>query len=242
MRARLPLRACSLVVVLATLPAMAAAQTYGLNWNTCAPANGAALQAFACDTNAGASFDLVMAMNPFTSMPNATGANARLWFRSEAADLPSWWQVQSGGCRAGALTVDATPPFPAGCADAWLGQASVTVNLATVACDPHVLNMDVFAQLPPGVTRALLPGTRYLMFRLRIARVATTGPGACDGCALAGCFGTYGLFVSNSDGLGWSMSGGNNNARWQGTTACGAATCATPVRPSTWGTIKSLYR
>lgn len=237
------IRAGILVLALTALPAAASAQTYGFNWDTCAPANGAALQTFACDTNDGASFDLVMAMDPFTPMPNATGANSRIWFRTEAAALPSWWQVLPGDCRAGAIAGDATAPFPAGCADAWLGQATVTVSFSTLLCDPQLLIMDVFARLPPGVTRSLVPGTRYVMYRLRISREATTGAGSCAGCPASGCFGTYGLFVSNSDGLGWSMSGGNNFARWQGQYACSGPSCGpTPVRTSTWGAIHSLYR
>src|SRR5882672_8400692 len=110
-----------------------------INWNTCARPTTTPLQTFACNTDTGPSFDLIVSMFPFTLMQNVVGSDIRVWFRSSQVTLPSWWQIQPGGCREAAFTVDGTAPFPAGCADPWLGQATVWAEIQNPTCDPPTL-------------------------------------------------------------------------------------------------------
>lgn len=231
-----------LLAALGVLPAHA--DLLELNWNSCSETAGVPMQSFACNTSSGAPFDLIYSINPFTPMSGVTGADIHVWLQSSQSVLPSWWRLDAAGCRSGALSVDATGPYPAGCADPWLGAATVTADMAYLACRPDGLQIDLHARLPEGTTRSLSTGTRYAMFRLRVDRSHTSGAGACGGCNLIASFGVAGISIRRSDGLGWSMSPAAY-AAWQSTASpydtnpnCGP----TSVRTPTWGTIKSLYR
>ena len=215
-----------------------------LNWNSCQWLDGSPLRTFTCDSNSGATFDLIYSTDVFTSMPDVTGARIRLWIQTAEGVLPAWWQLQAGGCRSGAMTFDAAAPFPSGCADPWLGAATVGATATFLDCNPKGLKLDLHAFLPEGVTRSLVTGPRYAMFRMRIDRSRTVGAGACGGCHLAACIGVQGISIENSTGAAWSIAS-DTYVRWQGTTSpcgngpnCGPA----PARASTWGSIKSLYR
>lgn len=234
----------ALVLVLA-LPASARAQTLGLGWNSCLYSPTPPVQAFACNTNTGTPFDLIVWMNAFTTMTEVVRSDTRMWFTSSAPALPSWWTIGPTGCRPGAITIETAAPLPASCSDPWLGQATISTSIASPSpCLASAMVLDLHATLPAGVTRTLDMGTRYAMFRLRIARALSTGAGACGGCSVAGSFGVGGLTVGNSQGLAWSVSP-NAYAAWQNFVpnlpdpqSCGP----TPARASTWGSIKSLYR
>ena len=213
-----------------------------LNWGTCTNPLSNPVQSFACNNDSGPSFDLILTLIPFTQMTDAVSSSVLLWFQSNQPTMPDWWQVQPGGCRAGDFTVDSTAPFPAGCADPWLGQATIVAEFQP-ACAPNGFFLSLRSQLPPGQTRTLVQGTRYAMFRMRINRDRTTGVGACGGCSYGACFGFEVISIGNSSGLGWSSSPGGM-ASWQTTAGCNRPAYCGPTEASrpTWGAIKSLYR
>ena len=226
------------------LAAAARADPLELRWNSCDEIQAVPVQSFSCDSNSGGTFDLIYSVNPFTVMTNVDRADIRLWIQSSQPALPSYWHLESGGCRAGALSLDPAAPYPAGCTDPWLGAAAVTADVRWLDCRPSGLLIDLHAVLPPGTTRSLVPGTRYAMFRLRFDRSHTIGADACGGCNLIATFGVGGISIGSAAGGGWSMSPASY-AAWQSNVGpyADSPNCGpTRLRPSTWGTIHSLYR
>jgi len=212
-----------------------------LNWNTCAAPVGTPLQTFACDTNAGTPLDLIIEMNPFTLMSNVSIASVLLSFSSDQATVPDWWQIQPGGCRAADFAIAPDPPFPAGCADPWLGGATMIVDFLQ-ACDPRGMLLSLRATVPAGAPLTLAPGNRYAMFRLRFSRGHTSGADACGGCSAGACLAIDGISITTAAG-GFSDSPGNF-VRWQSAGSCASVGfCGpTPTNRPTWGSVKSLYR
>jgi hypothetical protein len=116
----------------------------------------------------------------------------------------------------------------------------VWADVQNPACDPATLIILLHARMPAGVTTTLTPDRRYAMFRMRMARAGTS---TCPGCSFSGCLGSEVISVVDDRGLGWSASPGNIVAWQAGPVCAGGPHCGpTATRPSTWGTVKSLYR
>jgi len=237
-------RGASLIV--ATLVSLAAFSSaaravVSLNWNSCVTPVGTPLQTFACDTNVGTPFDLIVGMSPFALMSDVRFVFARIWISADDPTLPSWWQVQPGGCRAAEFTLAPDPPFPTSCADPWFGRATLRVDFPQ-NCDPRGTNLTLTATVPDGVPLTLSPGFHYAMFRLRFSKGHTSGADACVGCAIGACIWTDGIGISTASGA--FTDSGRSTARWQFNGGCQNLGLCPPVSTSrpTWGAIKSFYR
>jgi hypothetical protein len=215
----------------------------GVSWEGCfAPPSN---RSFACDTDLGAPFELVIWLVPFpTGEPHAViGADARLLIESPGPDLPSWWRLEPGACRAGTAALEFASPAPSGCADAWGGLASGGIQYQLpVACDQGQIFLALHAAMPPGQSRTF-EHAAYALFRLRLSRANTVGPGACGGCSSPVCLISNGVFIRGLTQPGWGYST-FGVASWQGASCRWDSPCPgpTPVRPSTWGAIKAIYR
>ena len=217
--------------------------TSGLSWDGCAapPSN----QAFACDTNTGAPFELVMWLVPFgwPESHQVIGAEAVLTIQTPDPVMPSWWRIDPAGCRAGVASLTSTSTALPGCADAWGGLASGSIQYVPAThCPPNVLGLRLDTAMPPGQSR-LLGSEPYAIFRIRVARAGTVGPGSCGGCASRACFIADGISLFGLTQPGWGYST-FDVASWQGASCRWDSFCSggTPVQPSTWGAIKSIYR
>jgi len=236
---------CALLggLIAAAASAQTAGRTSGLSWDGCAapPSN----RSFACDTNTGTPFELVMWLKPFPSFEShaVTGAEAGLTIQTPDPVLPSWWRIDPGGCRAGVASLTTTSTVLPGCADAWGGLASGSIEYVPAAyCPPNVLGLRLGIAMPAGQSRVLV-GEPYALFRIRVTRAGTAGPGSCDGCTSPACFITNGISLFGATQPGWGYST-FDVASWQGASCRWNTYCSgpTPVLPSTWGSIKAIYR
>ena len=117
-------------LALAALSAMPCARAHAaginLSWNDCGTA-GVEDQSFACNTNTGAAFVLVLSVVPPAGTTAITGAEISLEFNAASPTLPDWWKFKNvGWCRQTALvaSADFTGWDPQSCADYWMGQAA----------------------------------------------------------------------------------------------------------------------
>jgi hypothetical protein len=221
-----------------------------LTWNDCALGGGASNMDFGCDVNDGQE-DLVCAF----TMPIATGADvigivAVIDFQSSAADLPAWWQLaKSGGCRSGNLDASADFSGGTGCVDPWQGRATAIVQgFDTGAPRPaNQARIKVACGVVPDSARTLDDTSMYYGVRVILRNGLTTGSVACAGCAQTACLVLNSIEVSRTPGapggdlfLQTPGPGNANWAMWRGGT--GADCTLVPVRRTTWGGLKSLYR
>jgi hypothetical protein len=160
------------------------------------------------------------------------------------APLPDFWNVGAGGCRQGAVfspktIVDAgancTNPFAAVPADAVIDTAAIRVDVATGR-----VNLLSYHYIPPTTSLGDLPPPSatggYLANNILIA---PSGADVCPGCDAPACivltevdyFSLTDIRIVNTPEL-------RNWVTWNGGVVC----YIDPVRNSTWGRIKALYR
>jgi hypothetical protein len=225
------------------------ARGFNLTWGAgCWRDDPVALKSFACDTNGGsatltASFALDFDFSKFDYI------ECQLDLQSDSATLPDWWQFSgAGGCRQGALSTTANfAAAPGGCTDPWRGQTPSSTTYWETAQFPEGES----GQRVPLPNRArfvggywvypyvpIVRGVEYYAFSVTVDYRTTVGVGACGGC------GTPSTIVMNGFSFGytnWYTTPLSNAClRWQaaGATPCGAV----PVRNTTWGQVKGLYR
>jgi hypothetical protein len=159
--------------------------------------------------------------------------------------LPPWWHTEPGGCRAGGWAADAlTAPA---CIDPWDG-AGVSDVQGWIPGQPggldHHGRLLIAAAPAPGTLAAFAADTPY---SLAHARLRSTNPASCAGCTTPACLVFNSVLIRRLPGSSVEevfVSGpeqpGLERVVWQG--GAGADCNAVPVRRSTWGAVKSLYR
>lgn len=133
----------------------------------------------------------------------------------------------------------------------------VTYEVSVFA--PYRLRLRLATSMPIGVQAQIVPGQEYFAYQLTLRNLKTVGVDACPGCEPGACVGLKfvclnrpdnnavcmgpgagGVAGAVDDGLAtWQGGGGLLRERLHHTTDCPAAT---PVRNSTWGGVKALYR
>lgn len=254
--------ACGLVLL--SSPARALQGVY-VAWNTCfGEATATQNKNFACNTNTGNHIITGSFVLP-QLIPRVVMSESVVEWAADSPTLPAWWQMKNtGSCRPTALAMNTVAPAGAACEDWAAGQAFGGIGAyCTTAfpCPPsgYPFNSNVGVvrlakAVPSEFAQDLSIGTHYFDFNLTITNTKTVGTGSCDGCSVPVCIAFTSIKFSTSDGQSyfWStVSGpavpGSNFVTWQGggspTTWRGTG-CprATPVRASTWGAVKSLYR
>lgn len=257
MRRSLPLW---LVLAALALPSQARAYTpgpYGCNlrWDHCFGDGGALNKNFACDTNAGSNV-LVGSFTPAWDIGNVSGLEIVIYLAADAASLPAWWQFKNAGtCRQASLTMNATlPSSAANCTD-W-GQGLEAGGLAAYnigALGPNTVRILAAFAVAPQNLQYLNGLQEYFGFSMPINHAKTVGTGSCSGCSTPVCIVfnqirmTTPVLTNDRVLMGPSNFTDSHYATWQGggnpssffATGCPAAT---PVKRSTWSSIKSLYR
>ncbi len=245
-----PLRLALLCVVLSSIVAAPAALADGalyLDWDACGP-SGPAERDFACSTNSGEE-RLYCAFSLDQPLDQVLGVEIVLDVSHSAATLPPWWQLGVSGCRFGRLTATGDPPDGADCADMWQGQSTGGVQGYAVGQPRGGANqarIKVALTLLPQNARTLEAGTIYDAARVVFSNAATTGAGSCSGCGGDACLVFNSIWIKRLPGavggdvfLSTAGPGNGNMATWQGS---GADCAAVPVKTTSWGRIKSLYR
>lgn len=193
---------------------------------------------------------LVLSMVPAADLTDVVGWTLVLDFASDAATLPPWWQVQSGGCR---YTVPnqfvAVPPNGSeGCLDTWSATGSALVQSLVYprpGGDARQFRVIIGVGVSAPDAFPLTAGENYLGGILAIRFVKTTS-GECPGCMAPVCFVFNSAEVHRVPGapggdpppfVTASPTNGNQ-ATWAGGIGCAAV----PARARTWGQIKTLYR
>jgi len=228
------------------------ARGFNLTWGAgCWRDDPVTLKAFACDANEGsATFTASFVYDFNYSQVNYLACQVDL--QSDSPTLPDWWQLSSGGaCRQGALSSTADfAAAPGGCTDLWRGQTPDgeftwrTAAYPEGETGPRVPLPNRARFVGTYLANAYVPivkGVEYYVFSVTVDFRNTAGAGACSGCT------TPVTIVLNEIDLTVAINPirittplSNGCLRWQaaGVTPCGA----TPVRNTTWGQVKGLYR
>jgi hypothetical protein len=107
----------------------------------------------------------------------------------------------------------------------------------------HHTTIDLGAAFAAHTTTAFTAGTEYFLAHVRIDNARTTGAGACGGCSEPVCLNFTRLMIlrpagSLNDAV-LTTQGAGSRVSWQGS---GGDCMVVPVRSTSWGAIKSLYR
>ncbi len=241
-------------------PAWSDPFTMNVAWSECLAKGGTQNMSFSCDTDAGSEV-LIVSFSVGEPVPWLAAIETRIDVSSAplcggvpcaGPDLPSWWQLEAGGCRAGhgAFSMDFSgPPYAQGaaCMAPWLldkgSGGMITSYPSSYYGSPSVASIQMVGTVFVSAPRvALVPGQEYYAFRLTIDNVRTVAPGSCADC----CAPVYLIpsFLKIDQPLG--APGGDYvatvspfTALWQ----AGGGPCGpTAARRPTWGRIKSQYR
>lgn len=242
---------CGLLLAVSATPSLAAG--VNLNWTDCVAGGLATNVNFLCNTNTGAS-TMVGSFVPPAHIDSVCGSDVVVDLQSAGPTLPLWWNMQTGGCRAGSLSrsFDFTGG-PFSCADHWSGNVALSSgsynltgpNTARVLMSGAVASANCDGPSDTGVDA----GNEYYGFRMTINRAKTVGTGNCADCQVPVCLvlneiklyspsrGTQDITVS------LTTPDTQSHVTWQGgAIAPPGCPAATPTRNRTWGGVKTLYR
>jgi hypothetical protein len=223
-----------------------------LAWDNCRGAGGAADRSFACDTNLGQNV-LVGSFTAPGTITLLSGIEAVITFVPATQAMPDWWRLrnqtgQTNQCRQGSLSASADFSGLAGCADPFAGAASGGITSYLVYPDvPMSATLRLSWNVPAGTEGPLTGGGEYDAFRVIVDNQKTVGGIVCGGCSIAVCamFASLRLYqpagTIGGSPIVFPLDGYDQHiANWNGGTSalCGVV----PVRATTWGAIKGLYR
>lgn len=220
---------------------------------------GSSYPVWTCTSNAGTAVHLVASVMPTTRGMNPVAHQSILEFAFYATpDVPAWWRIGTGGCRAAsAITVnhsgasygclDQFGLFPGGATGSFeylVGpQEPGTERGGTLPANQARLIVrstvdTTYADAVPGLT----VGDEMFLFAVSINKSRTVGTDACAGCTQPLCvyFRSARLTLRSPTEEVWE-SGVDGDWPLE---AQGAyhGMCWVPTKRSTWGQVKSLYR
>lgn len=148
-----------------------------LGWSACRSDGGSGATTFTCPTSGGSLPALVGSTVAPLQAGAVSGFDAVVEIVCQpGTTLPGWWQFQSGGCRAGALTVG--PPAGVTCTDPFGGSAALGSNVTYPAGAANVERVEITGR--STTPAALTAGTAYELFDVHISKPAITS--TCLGC------------------------------------------------------------
>jgi hypothetical protein len=234
-----------------------AAPGINLMWTSCAgEGDGAQNRTFACAANTGTN-QLVVSFELPSDLAQVSGNEFVVDFLTTSAVVPAWWHFKDPGtCRQGSLAVNVT--FDANdvvCVDWAQGGAIAGIGSYTTNTPPSMGSIDPSLgdkhrrltgalAVAPTALQDLVTGTEYFACNLTINNAKTVGTGSCAGCDEAVCIVLNSVNVTtpvlaNDIFIGNASSPGSNIVTWQGT---GPDCQSVPVKNTTWGAVKALYR
>jgi len=250
MRLAFPLRLVILALLSLTIFATTAcAAGFGLSWgNTCWGEDGSKSNlTWACNSNTSQNVRMTCSFKVDKDVPDFNGVGVFMEGMTEAATVPDWWKLSNDNasdCRYNLCTVSADGSVLANggadvCIDPWAGTGGGGLGLYSWDTNRTHVN----AAWASATEIPLSANTEYFAIQFRISGSKTVG--GCAGCSvpmvwmLSKIDWTTPTTVNTLD---CDYVGGNQCLRWQSSgLPCG--TChPDPVRNTTWGQIKSLYR
>jgi len=234
----------ALLVALSATAAMAAGVS--VSWgNKCWADGGVSSLTWACNSNTNTGIRMTCSFQPAEDKTNFVGVG--IYMEGATNDpgtlCPDWWKLGTGECRAAAVSVSADASvLPGACMDPWTSAGGGGGGFGLYTDDTYRAHMNAFwaiADITP-----VLAADETFAIQFRVTAAKTVGTGLCAGCTTPFTWALNYIQVSYSDGpeefLGTPIPGGNQCLRWQnGTALCDRPI---PVRNSTWGQVKSLYR
>lgn len=231
-----------------SIPPAAHAAGVNLSWDACG-ATGQPIRSSACDTNSGPANVLIGSVVAPAGMKSFEGYFASMKVQSDSPNLPSWWQVRSSwsmpnACRDGAVAASVNfSGYPTTCADFFAGRGIVWGVQDPAFPTPNSMTFVVNGLVGSTQWGPLSEGVEYYMFALTITNAKTVGVGACAGCSTGVCVSFESINLVQHNDLAQLVTGPalRDYVTWNNPSP---STCAgsTPVRASTWGQVKSLYR
>lgn len=215
-----------------------------LSWSDCG-AYGQGLRNWACTGTTGKNVLIVSFQSPWP-MPELIGASAVVDLQTNQATLSPFWQLQSGGCRSEAFSINSNfVSGPFSCADPWLGNAAVTYNYLYQYGGPNRARILMSCSVPEPTTSD--GNSEYYAFQLVLTNAKSMGLDACAGCSDGVCFVLNSIQLMQPASLNANYTVVppliRNWAVWQsGGFISGMCPIVVPVRNSTWGSVKALYR
>ena len=252
MNARAMFLVVACLVAVSSAPMAGAAEGLYLTWNDCAASMAASPSAiFDCASNSGES-DLFCAFTLSQPVDSVLALEIVVDLQSAAAALPDWWHSEPGGCRESLLQADDDFSGRGGCVDFWQGGTSGGLQTYMPGFPRGQANqarLKIALAVPSAESRSLNATDMYYAARIVVGYGKTTGSSACVGCEAGACLVLNSILIkrpprpegapSTNVFLTTPGTGGANWALWQP----GGANClAVPVRTSTWGALKALYR
>jgi hypothetical protein len=223
-----------------------------LSWGDCG-ANGVVNEDFACDTNAGTHMMVGSFITP-AGVTALTGQQGVLDMIVASSTMPAWWTFGSApNCRAATSFSGAYPggSVPGSCGSYFGDNAAQGAHVhdypspAQGGSLPQTMRIRTVAAIDAGLAGPVAEGSEQYAMSFTINNQRTVGATVCADCLLPACFVFNSLIITQPVGVGdFLISGatvtGRDFVTWQG--GSGANCTLVPVKNSTWGQIKSLYR
>ena len=222
-----------------------------ISWQDCSPPVGGGFnnQAFGCASDI-QEFPLFPSFTLAASMDSVYSMELVVDFIVATDSLPPWWQM-APGCRPNGWAADAalssSPTFTCN-NDAWggLGTGSFQgwIPGTPGGSNRHARLLVAAGTLPQNAV-TLVANQTYTACRILLRTTNTT---TCnEGCSTPACMVFNSLLIRQfhtPTDLETLISGpdlgGSDRAFWQG--GAGADCAAVPIRRTTWGAVKALYR
>jgi len=222
------------------LPAAAGGQeSLSLAWDDCGPF-GVRGKQFACDTNDGDRFDLILAVRPPAGIMDFVGFIGVVDFDFQMQTTPSWWDFP--GCRSGTdLTVSQVSDLS--CPNISDLPFFMAWDWALGVGYPARSRLRVAAAVNAEDAFPLTADSLVALCRVSFSRRSTVGAEACAGCNVPVCIAFTSALLDVVDQsqprriLTW---GSKQFVQWQQPLVCPFV--GSPAAPSSWGRLKSLYR
>lgn len=241
-----PLRRSLVPLLLLASATVARAGGIDLSWSDCG-SFGTGQRSFACTTNAFGSEVLIASAVPAVAMPALNGNDCVILIQTPSATLPAWWQFQSGGCRAGNVSVTSDFTSFGSCVDPWQGFAAAgfLVDYPVAGSGPDVERIRTVTGLPSGAEMAVDTSHELYLVRVTILHGKTVGTGSCAGCTQSACIVLQKVeLLAPGGGVAQTLTNTllRQHVVWQDPALVAGCPGATPARDRTWGSVKSLYR
>ena len=221
------------------------AQGIAIAWHDCRSPGGAGFssQNYGCTSNI-VTIPLFPSFTLESSVDSVYSMELVIDVVVAADPLPEWWHTEPNACRANGWAADAS--FAGSCADTWTGTGSAAWQgwlPGQPGSQSNHGRLLIAASVLPENAVALDPLVAYTACRVLLRTNSTTD---CPGCAVDACLVLNSILLRRLPGssveevlLSVPESVGSNMVSWQGNTAdCQAV----PVRRTTWGAVKALYR
>jgi hypothetical protein len=228
-----------------------------LTWNECANGSGVSGRTGACTVNTGEQ-RLYVAFTLSSPVDQVLGTEVVVDLQAAASTLPDWWHFEPAdpglglpaGCRYGALSASSDFTGETACTDPWLNLGSAFIA-GYAPGEPRSNNAQARIKattvVPSTLPVSLDASHMYYDVKLIVSNMNTVNPVTCLGCLTKVCLVLNAIWLKRATGAAGGdllLEGvdgvGSNWASWQSlvSTDC----LAVPVRRSTWGQVKSLYR